>query len=164
VIHLLARVMLLGAIVAGCGPSTRTKFVEVPISMPAPTTGKKIGDQAPGLTTTSPRGVRVEYPVWLDLAVNAGHLDAALAEIDSCVPETDARIAPGIVGTPLDTKVVILDPGAYYAPGSPTGLAGGQWSGLTIYVAWRTRSTEPRLPALAHELRHRYTRDPLAGH
>jgi hypothetical protein len=96
--------------------------------------------------------VAVLHPVWLDQ--HPIDLAAALDEIDGVTPEPDARIDPALRGVPTSALVVVLDPGAYYAPYSPTGLAAGEWRApSTIYVAWRGASSGRRLPALAHELR-----------
>lgn len=138
-------------LVSGCGPSTRYR------SSPP-----RVGDQAPHYETRSPRGVRVLLPVWVRL--HPGEEAAALAEVDSVVPEADPRIDPALRGVPLDVTVVVLDPGAYFAHYSPTGLASGEQRGSTLYVAWRGAPSGVRLPALAHELRHLLTGDPLAGH
>lgn len=147
----LAALLLLGAVHAGCGPSTRYR--------PLP---PRVGDQAPHYETRSPRGVRVLLPVWVRL--HPGEEAAALDEVDSVTPEADPRIDPTLRGVPLSATVVILDPGGYYAPYSPTGLAAGEQRGATLYVAWRGAPTGVRLPALPHELRHALTGDPLAGH
>lgn len=136
---------------SGCGPSTRYR------SSPP-----RVGDQAPHYETRSPRGVRVFLPVWV--RQHPGEEAAALAEVDSVVPEADPRIDPALRGVPLDVTVVVLDPGAYYAPYSPTLLASGEQRGSTLYVAWRGAPTGARLPALPHELRHLLTGDPNAGH
>lgn len=147
----LASALLWGLAAAGCGPSTRYR----PLS-------PRVGDQAPHYETRSPRGVRVLLPVWV--RQHPGEEAAALDEVDTVIPEADSRIDPAMRGVPLDVTVVVLDPGAYAAPYSPTGLASGEQRGRTLYVAWRAPATGPLLPALAHELRHYLTKDPLAGH
>lgn len=148
----LAALLLLGAVHAGCGPSTRYR------SSP-----RQVGDQAPHYETRSPRGVRVLAPVWL-VERHPTDLRAALDEIDTVTPEPDPRIDPALRGVPLDVTVVVLDPGPYYAPYSPTLLASGEQRGSTLYVAWRGAPSGVRLPALPHELRHLLTNDPNAGH
>lgn len=87
-----------------------------------------------------------------------------LEEIATVAPEADPRLDPAIRGVPAGATVVVLDPGSYFAPYSPTLLASGEVRGSTLYVAWRGSSQGARLPALAHELRHYLTGDPLAGH
>ena len=71
----------------------------------------------------------------------------------------------GLLVTCPNATLFVLDPGPYYAPYSPTGLAHGEWRApSTIYVAWRGTSSGAVLPALDHELNHLRTQDPNAGH
>jgi hypothetical protein len=68
-------------------------------------------------------------------------------------------------GTPSGTTLIVLDPGSYYQPASPTLLSYGEWRPpSTIYVAWRGTDSGTVLPALKHELEHLRTQDPNAGH
>ncbi len=121
------------------------------------------GDPCPRLATTTPEGVQLFYPAWLDHhPERKGEL---LEELRSVVPEADPRIPGDARGVPAGTTVVVLDPGAYYAPYSPTRLASGEFRApATIYVCWRPTSQGPLVPALPHELRHMLTGDPDAGH
>jgi len=122
-----------------------------------------VGDQAPYVITRTTRGVRVLYPVWVDR--HPEMLVAALLEIDTVAPEMDYRISSEYRGVPLTATVTILDPGPYYAPYSPTGLALGEWhTPHEIFVAWRGAQVGVLLPALPHELRHPLTQDAGAGH
>lgn len=119
------------------------------------------GAPAPRRVLVTPEGVTLHVPAW----VSGSALDALLVEVRDVVPEADPRIPSTARGVPAGTTLVVLDPGAYYAPGSPTLLATGEWRApSTIYVAWRASQDGPRLPALAHELRHLLTNDPDAGH
>lgn len=163
--------LALGVWALGCSDSRRALALPdsppaVSPSCPTPPPGAhEPGDPAPRVWTTTPEGVLLGYPVWLDDAQHAAHRAAMLAEVRDVVPEADPRIAPTVRGVPAGTTVVVLDPGSYFAPYSPTLLAGGEWRApSTIYVAWRGGSSGPRLPALAHELRHLLTQDPGAGH
>lgn len=127
------------------------------------------GYPAPSVAAVTTWGLSIRYPVWLTLEVNeTRYMSKLLEELRTVRPEPDPRYAPSLgVGVPLEISVVILDPGPYYAKYSPTGLANGEsrFDTNTIYVAWRGSPREPvLLPALAHELRHMLTRDPLAGH
>ncbi|MBX3465286.1 MAG: hypothetical protein KF878_00115 [Planctomycetes bacterium] len=157
-----------GALVAlvalGCGGSSRGGSPPPPLPAPASTlpAAHEPGWPAPQIAMTTAEGVHVRYPAWL--AAHPTDEAAMLDELRAVVPEADPRIAPGARGVPPGTTVVVLDPGAYYAPYSPTLLAHGEWRSSTIYVAWRGTSSGPRLPALAHELRHLLTGDPDAGH
>lgn len=149
----LAGWLLLGALVVGCADER-----------PCPAGGVgEPGAPAPRRAITTPEGVIVHYPTWLD--AHPGDRDAMLDELRDTAPEADPRIAPGARGVPAGATVVVLDPGPYHAPYSPTLLASGEWRApSTIYVAWRGSPTGPRLPALAHELRHLLTGDARAGH
>lgn len=121
------------------------------------------GDPCPRVATLTPEGVQLFYPVWLDH--HPARKAELLEELRTVVPEPDPRISPTLRGVPPGTTVVVLDPGAYYAPYSPTRLASGEWRApSTIYVCWRPTSQGPLLPALPHELRHMLTGDPSAGH
>lgn len=149
----------------GAPPPLPAPAPSCPSPAPAPPRAHEPGDPAPRAWTTTPEGVTVGYPVWLDDAQHAASRAAMFNEIRTVVPEADPRIAPGVRGVPPGTTVIVLDPGAYFAPYSPTLLASGEWRApSTIYVAWRGGSSGPRLPALAHELRHLLTQDPDAGH
>lgn len=86
----------------------------------------------------------VRVPTWL----------AAYPEL---VAEARAEIAA--VGLPAGYRVVIMDPGQFSAPSSPTGLAQGlcdPWGAQpTVYVAWSfPPASRPLLPMLAHEAEH----------
>lgn len=121
------------------------------------------GDPAPRVAMVTPEGVQLLYPVWLDH--HPARKSELLEELRSVVPEADPRIAADVRGVPPGTTVIVLDPGAYYAPYSPTLLASGEWrSPSTIYVCWRPTADGPLVPALPHELRHMLTGDPNAGH
>lgn len=138
-------------LVSGCGPSTRYR------------SSPHVWETRPHTTRPARSGgVRVLLPVWVRL--HPGEEAAALAEVYSVTLEFDHRIDPALRGVPLSATVVVLDPGAYYAPYSPTGLASGEQWGSALYVAWRGTPSGVRLPALAHELRHLLTGDPNAGH
>ena len=122
------------------------------------------GAQAPTTAHVTTTGVVVLVPSWAD----AGETDEALRAATDTVPEADPRIASSARGLPAGWTLGVLAPGAYFAPYSPTGLAAGETrqADRLVYAAWRhpRRSPEHPLPALAHELRHAYTRDPSAGH
>lgn len=121
------------------------------------------GDPSPRVALLTPEGVQLFYPVWLDH--HPTRKAELLGELRIVVPEPDPRISSEARGVPPGTTVVVLDPGAYYAPYSPTRLASGEWRApSTIYVCWRPTAEGPLLPALPHELRHMLTGDPNAGH
>jgi hypothetical protein len=123
------------------------------------------GAPSPRVPLVIANGPLVYYPAWLDDPQHAANRAAMLDEIRDVVPEADPRIPPSARGVPAGVTVVVLDPGPYAAPYSPTRLASGEWRPpSTVYVAWRGSSSGPRLPALPHELRHCLTRDPNAGH
>lgn len=136
----------------GCGPHKRTRYVSV---------GGSGADESTQALTT-PEGVVVRYPAWLDLPVNAASFRVALEEIRTVplsVP-VDGRTE----GVPRGTTVVIRNPGAWPHPSSPTGLVVGLHHGTTIEVAWTGLSdSRPKLPALAHEVQH-LLQGPAAGH
>lgn len=131
--------------------------------------------------------IRLWVPRWLD--TNGTLLDAAINEVMTTVPEPDTRIPLDWVGVDPDPSnylpvvVVIMDPGSYTVAndlnGLTTSLALGHYTNYSkvlrdgivdewdvLYVAWRPYPTYPGklLPALNHEIRHRLTRDPVAGH
>ncbi|MCW8141299.1 MAG: hypothetical protein KIT58_20545, partial [Planctomycetota bacterium] len=121
------------------------------------------GQPAPRVQVVTAEGVTLHYPVWLES--HPTRRAEMLEEIRTVVPEADPRIPADARGVPPGTTLIVMDPGAYYAPYSPTLLASGEWRGpSTIYVAWRGGSSGKLLPALAHELRHLLTQDPNAGH
>ncbi|MCW8137300.1 MAG: hypothetical protein KIT58_00140 [Planctomycetota bacterium] len=164
-------VALVALAAQGCGsPSRRATLSHDPGGQPTsqPPAGvlpatHEPGWPAPQVSVTTAEGVNVRYPVWV--AAHPAQEAAMFDEIRTVVPEADPRIDPSVRGVPAGTTVVVLDPGAYYAPYSPTLLATGEWRApSTIYVAWRGGSSGLRLPALAHELRHALTQDPDAGH
>jgi hypothetical protein len=134
-----------------------------PVPQPPVVSPAEPGTPSPRVSTTTTEGVFVEYPIWLERWPE--QRASLLEELRSVVPEADARIPADVRGVPPGTTVIVLDPGAYYAPYSPTGLAAGEFrSPALIYVAWRGTSQGPLVPALAHELRHMLTGDPDAGH
>lgn len=133
------------------------------MTTPIGTPAAKPGEPAPRISVLTPEGVMLEYPVWLDQYPDLK--DELLTELRETAPNADPRIAVGVRGVPAGSTVIVLDPGAYYAPYSPSLLASGEWrTPSTIYLAWRPESNGPVVPALAHELRHLLTQDPLAGH
>lgn len=156
-----------GLALAGCSDDsrTRTQTVEVVrfVNVPVPTP-RQTGDQAPRVLLMA-SGPLVSYPEWLDLTVNAAFKQAMIDEISTVQPEPDPR-GFWLAGVPSRATVIVLDPGPFYSRSSPTGLAMGETDLATdtIYVAWRSTPSGPVLPALAHELRHLHTNDPLAGH
>jgi hypothetical protein len=130
---------------------------------PAPSPTGEPGSPAPRVSVLTSEGVFLEYPVWLERWPDQQAV--LLEELRTVVPEADPRIPSDVSGVPPGTTVIVLDPGAYYAPYSPTGLAAGEWRApSSIYVAWRGTQQGRVVPALAHELRHLLTGDPLAGH
>lgn len=140
----------------GCGPHTRTRYVTVGGSGP--------DESTVSMVTTS--GVTVRYPPWLDLPINAVSRARALEEIATvplAVPAPDGSAH----GVPSGVTVVIRNPGAWPSSRSPTGLVQGMcWHAENrVEVAWAgTSGAAVKLPALAHELHHLLTGDPLAGH
>lgn len=115
--------------------------------------------------------------------------DGVIEEILKVTPQADFRIPSNYFGVDpepaayLPVLVVIMDPGGYSlvsnSNGTATILAAGHWITESwvdsqgnqqewdvLYVSWRYKPYKefPLLPALDHELRHRLTRDPLAGH
>lgn len=117
----------------------------------------------PGRYVHSPRGVRVWAPDWLSGSL----LREALDEIDSTPPEAGPRLSGVAPGVPVGVEVVIMDPGAFSTPASPTGVARGQTDmGSVIVLSWRMKPWEdrPLMPTLGHELRHWHSKDPQAGH
>lgn len=131
-------------------------------STPLPSV-REPGDPAPRVAMITTDGVHLLYPVWLDH--HPARKAELLEELRTVTPEADPRIPSDLRGVPAGTTVVVLDPGAYYAPYSPTRLASGEWRApSTIYVCWRATGDGPLVPALAHELRHMLTGDPNAGH
>lgn len=130
---------------------------------PAPSPTGAPGSPAPRVSILTSEGVFLEYPVWLERWPE--QRAALLEELRTVVPEADPRISADVRGVPPGITVIVLDPGAYYAPYSPTGLAAGEWRApSSIYVAWRGTQQGKVVPALSHELRHLLTGDPLAGH
>ncbi|MCO5168010.1 MAG: hypothetical protein M9894_16825 [Planctomycetes bacterium] len=173
--------LLAGALAVGCGGSSGGGGGPAPASWqptagtddPAPTDGSdggavpvgahEPGHPAPRVHVVTAEGVNLSYPVWLES--HPTRRAEMLEEIRTVVPEADPRIPADVRGVPAGTTLIVMDPGAYYAPYSPTLLASGEWRGpSTIYVAWRGGSSGKLLPALAHELRHLLTQDPHAGH
>ncbi len=121
------------------------------------------GQPCPRVAMLTPEGVQLIYPVWLDH--HPTRKTELLEELRTVVPEADPRLSADVQGVPAGTTVIVLDPGAYYAPYSPTLLASGEWRApSTIYVCWRPTAQGPLVPALPHELRHMLTGDPNAGH
>lgn len=159
--------LVVALVVAGCGGSSGggAPMSHDPggpggaVSLPAVS---EPGMPSPRLYVLTPEGVHLHYPVWLD--AHPSRMADLLAYLRDVVPEADARIDPALRGVPAGTTVVVLDPGPYYAPYSPTGLASGEQRGSTLYVAWRSGQSGPVVPALPHELRHLLTGDPNAGH
>lgn len=128
-----------------------------------PAGAQEPGAPAPRVQVVTAEGVAVHYPVWLE--AHPARLAEMFEEIRTVVPEADPRISSDVRGVPPGTLLIVLDPGAYYAPYSPSLLASGEWRApATVYVAWRGGSTGKLLPALAHEMRHLLTQDPHAGH
>lgn len=160
----LAITLLVGLVAAGCGPSSgRSADAGAPTTQQSFPSPGEPGGPAPRVSRVTPEGVLLSYPVWLDHYPEL--LDKMLAEVRDVVPNADTRIAPEVRGVPAGTTLIVLDPGPYYAPYSPTLLASGEWRApSTIYVAWRGDTSGLLLPALPHELRHQLTQDPLAGH
>lgn len=149
-----------GAALATFDPSAGEPAPGAPAPLPAV---REPGDAAPRVAQRTPEGVQLFYPVWLD--DHPARKAELLAELRDVVPEPDRRIPSDQRGVPAGVTVVVLDPGAYYAPYSPTRLASGEWRApSTIYVAWRPTSSGPLVPALPHELRHLLTGDAAAGH
>jgi hypothetical protein len=170
-----ALAMLIGVLAAGCGGSSGgaggngavASFEPVGDESPVePGDGSyaEPGTPAPRVHERTPEGVSLFYPAWLDAypQLKARVLD----ELRTTSPDADPRIASGVQGVPAGTTIIVLEPGAYWAPYSPTHLATGEWRApSTIYVAWTGDDDEgPLLPALSHELRHLLTGDPHAGH
>ena len=162
-------VLALAGLVSGCGGSSGgAPSSWSPAAGPAlgSTAGapsvREPGDPCPRVRMVTAEGVVLEYPVWLDY--HPARKSELLAEIRDVVPDADPRIPSGTRGVPAGVTVIVLDPGGYYAPYSPTLLASGEWRGSTLYVAWRGSSSGPLVPALPHELRHYMTNDPNAGH
>ena len=148
---------LLGLLVAGCTDGGCPPGD----AYPAP------GAQAPHVASVTTTGVALLTPRWLDMHPRGSEWRRLLLdEVATTEPEPDARIAPGTRGVPAGAVLVVLDPGPYWAPYSPTGRAAGEWRAdtRTIYCAWRWPESGPCLPALPHEPRHVYTGDPGAGH
>jgi hypothetical protein len=165
--------LLVLVLLSGCGSSSHRRRSD-PLPPPPPPVDSieetpdvsgpsEPGSPAPRRSMTTPEGVLLSYPVWVDM--HPTKKAEMLAEIRTVAPEPDTRIDSAYRGVPSGTTLVILDPGAYYAPYSPTGLAAGEWRApTTLYVAWRGGEAGKLLPALNHELRHMLTSDPLAGH
>lgn len=134
------------------------------------------GQQAPHIAIITTGQIHLHYPAWLDKHPKGPQWKLQLLdEVHLTPPENDSRIPPGTKGAPPGTLVVVLDPGAYYATYSPSGLAMGEHRPPepknniyfhTIYVAWKSNpnANGQVIPAYDHELRHLYTGDPKAGH
>lgn len=115
--------------------------------------------------------------------------DGAIQEILTVVPDADVRIPNNWLGVDPDpvgylpVLVIIMDPGSYSLATTLNAdsaiTVAGHWQVQSwidgggklhewdvLYVAWRFRPYRefPLLPALGHEIRHRLTRDTLAGH
>lgn len=134
---------------------------------PTPTGYQAPGAQSPHVASVTTGGVTLLAPVWLDMHPRGQEWRALLLdELVATEPEPDHRIPTGTRGVPPGVVVVVLDPGPYWAPYSPSGRAAGEWRSdvRTLYCAWRWPESGPCLPALSHELRHAYTGDPEAGH
>ena len=106
---------------------------------------------SPAPTHHTAGGVPVVAPSW---AVRSENFEAALAEIDAaCVP----------LGWVVRIEVPVFE-----CEASPTGIARGlcDYGPKVLVVGWRApcESQRPVLPALAHEVGHAVTGDPLAGH
>lgn len=154
-------VLAAGLVASGCGGDSRPSPVASSCATQAAAPG--VTARPPGRYVTSPRGVRVWAPDWLDGSL----LDEALAEVDSTQPEADPRLSGVEAGVPVGAECVIMDPGAFSTSASPTGVARGQTDmASVIVVAWRMKPYEdrPLMPALGHELRHWRTKDAQAGH
>lgn len=129
--------------------------------------------------------------VWIPHFLNGfgGLEDGAIQEILNVTPQEDFRIPSNYKGVDpeptgyLPVLVVIMDPGGYSListiNGDQANLVAGHWlveswvdaqgnlqEWDVLYVSWRYKPYKeyPLLPALDHEIRHRLTRDPLAGH
>ena len=143
-------VLALGLLVAGCGPSTRYRQ--------APSDGRP-----PGRYVTTPGG----RLLWLPRFVTGSLAYETAVEVDTTPPQADPRLVSPPVGVPKGMETVVMLPGAFYTPASPTFLARGLTDMRTIVrVAWRMQpyETKPLLPALGHELLHCATQDANAGH
>lgn len=155
--------LVLAVLASGCaGDRDGHSALAASCSTPQPAMAG-MSARPPGRYVTSPRGVRVWAPAFLDGSL----LREALDEIDSTQPEADPRLSGVSPGVPVGVEVTIMDPGAFSTPASPTGVARGQTDmGSVIVVSWRMAPYEdrPLMPALGHELRHYATKDPQAGH
>lgn len=131
---------------------------------------------------TTPKGIKVWAPLWLQRQPD--FLNAAFLEIDNTEPRFESdKPSPEIpsgskgVSPNYPGRVIICDPGSFSArwEGEPDNLPTdtGIYAGYTIlkiwpeadgtysdvmFVAWRTTSSLPLLPALAHELWRTWTR------
>lgn len=144
-------ILLLGFLILGCGPKTRTKTKTLTVTKTAPS-------GTPSISMITTWGAQLTYPIWVEL--HPAFKDQMLSELAFTPMEAGASI-----GVPAWASITIVDPGPYYAPSSSTGLALGEWVPPDkIILAWRGCQSGPLLPALAHELRHLITQDPLAGH
>lgn len=119
---------ILLALALGCAPS-RPRPVGPSVGVP------------PGRWDLAADLTPVWVPTWLDLAPELRA--QALAEVESA-------------GVPSGYSVVVMDPGSFSAPTSPTGLARGvaDLGARTLYVAWRFPASGRVLPALEHEVEH----------
>ena len=120
---------VLAAALVACGDSSRARASGVAWAPTVPP-GAWQGD--------------LRVPAWL-----APHPDLIQGARDEIAA---AALPPGY-------RVVIMDPGQFSAPSSPTGLAMGLCDAHaeppTIYVAWRfPPSSGPALPMLQHEAGH----------
>lgn len=166
---------------AGCDSHRRTNYIEVPgptpapivsvvtVQVPAPPVDPASSVVVPvpaGRWETTPGGVQAWIPAWLDNSARIALRPAALDEIDRVVVERNdsiqrSSIPSNTTSVPPSWRVVIMDPGSFSTPASPTGLARGvtDFSRVTIYVSWVFPSDAPDkqgrlLPALAHEAAH----------
>lgn len=122
--------------------------------------------------------IKVWVPIWLDKVPQLW--DIAVQEILHVKTESDFRIPSnweGVDPSPGEyppVLIIIHDPGSFTMKTSPTALARGSWEAFAykgqnydvLRVSWRVQpyETTPVLPALPHEVRHRLTKDPNAGH
>ena len=160
-----------GALFCGCGPHTKTrtvtveKRVEVKVYKECPVpSGNTSGPIIVPGSFEQHSGVNIWIPRWLN---ETPELKAeAIQDILTTKPEADPRISEVLVGVPAGFTVYIQDPGAFSTGSSPTFLAVGETDMVsTLWLAWRSDSSKTiLLPALKHELRHVYTKDPTAGH